>query len=89
MILDNNFCGINKFDDANAWNFDKWDDWAKTKSPNKDVKIYIGAPAAPSAAGPGSYVDVARLGEIATKTRSKYSSFGGIMLWDVSQAYGW
>lgn len=63
------------------------DTWAKTTSPNKNVKIYIGAPAAPSAAGSG-YVDVNTLGNIAKQTRSQYSSFGGVMLWDASQAYG-
>lgn len=88
MIIDNNFCSVSAFSNANAWNFDKWDDWAKNASPNKDVKIYVGAPAAPGAANPGYYVDAPTLGNIATQTRSKYSSFGGIMLWDASQAYG-
>ncbi|KAG5653230.1 hypothetical protein H0H81_001613 [Sphagnurus paluster] len=63
------------------------DNWAKTASPNKNVKVYIGAPAASSAAGSG-YVSAATLGKIAQETRAKYSSFGGIMLWDASQAYG-
>ncbi|PPQ73971.1 hypothetical protein CVT24_012533 [Panaeolus cyanescens] len=70
-----------------AWNFAQWDTWAKTVSPNRNVKIYIGAPAAPSAAGSG-YVDAATLGNIAKQTKATYSSFGGVMLWDVSQAYG-
>jgi chitinase len=61
--------------------------WAKTKSPNKNIKVYIGAPASSSAAGSG-YVDITTLGKIAKETRAKYSSFGGIMLWDASQAYG-
>lgn len=65
-----------------------WDNWAKTQSPNKNVKVYIGAPAGPQAANPGYYVDVNTLGNIAVQTRNKYSSFGGIMLWDASQAYG-
>ncbi|KAG6856445.1 hypothetical protein H0H87_004410 [Tephrocybe sp. NHM501043] len=70
-----------------AWNFDVWDNWAKTEAINKKVKIYIGAPASPSAAGSG-YVDATTLGRIAQETRFKYSSFGGVMLWDASQAYG-
>lgn len=37
-------------------------------------------------AGSG-YVDVGALATIAKATRSQYSSFGGIMLWDASQAY--
>ncbi|KAF9460547.1 glycoside hydrolase superfamily [Collybia nuda] len=83
----NNFCGVQNFNNPNAWNFNQWDNWAKTVSPNRNVKVYIGAPAAPSAAGSG-YVDAATLGNIAKQTRAQFSSFGGIMLWDVSQAYG-
>ncbi|PFH47071.1 glycoside hydrolase family 18 protein [Amanita thiersii Skay4041] len=79
----NNFCS-----NANqgSFNFATWDDWAKNKSPNKNVKIYIGAPASNSAAGSG-YVDAATLGSLAQKVKSQYSSFGGVMLWDASQAY--
>lgn len=83
----NNWCGLANYNNPNAWNFNAWDNWAKTTSPNKNVKVYIGAPAAPSAAGSG-YVSAATLGTIAKETRAKYSSFGGIMLWDASQAYG-
>ncbi|KAJ8503581.1 hypothetical protein ONZ45_g10748 [Pleurotus djamor] len=82
----NNFCGLQNFNNVNAWNFAQWDTWAKTQSPNRNVKVYIGAPASSSAAGSG-YVDVTTLGNIARQTRSQYSSFGGVMLWDASQAY--
>ncbi|KAG6859710.1 hypothetical protein C0991_000319, partial [Blastosporella zonata] len=70
-----------------AWNFGTWDNWAKTQAINKNVKVYIGAPASSTAAGSG-YVSAATLGQIAKETRAKYSSFGGVMLWDASQAYG-
>ncbi|KAG6856413.1 Chitinase 2 [Tephrocybe sp. NHM501043] len=63
------------------------DNWAKTTSPNKNVKIYVGAPSSASAAGSG-YVAADALSKIASETRTKYSSFGGIMLWDASQAQG-
>ncbi|KAJ6494646.1 glycoside hydrolase family 18 protein [Mycena vitilis] len=79
----NNFCSVASYP-AN-WNFADWDNWAKTVSPNKNVKIFIGAPASPSA-GAG-YVSAAQLGVIASATRAQFSSFGGIMLWDASQAY--
>ncbi|KAG6845016.1 hypothetical protein H0H87_001537 [Tephrocybe sp. NHM501043] len=82
----NNYCGVQNYDNSNAWNFNVWDNWAKTKAVNKNVKIYIGAPASSTAAGSG-YVSAATLGKIAKETRSKYSSFGGVMLWDASQAY--
>ncbi|KAJ6450714.1 glycoside hydrolase [Mycena vitilis] len=82
----NNFCGLTNFDDSNGWNFASWDEWAKKTSPNKDVKIFIGAPASTTAAGSG-YVPATTLGKIALETRAQYSSFGGVMLWDASQAY--
>ncbi|PFH47072.1 glycoside hydrolase family 18 protein, partial [Amanita thiersii Skay4041] len=70
-----------------SFNFATWDHWAKTQSPNKNVKIYIGAPASITASTSG-FVDAANLGMLAQKVRSQYSSFGGVMLWDASQAYG-
>ncbi|KAG5725917.1 Chitinase 1, partial [Termitomyces sp. T112] len=82
----NNFCGLQNYNNANAWDFGLWDNWAKTVAVNKNVKVYIGAPASSTAAGSG-YVDAATLGSIAKATRATYSSFGGIMLWDASQAY--
>jgi chitinase len=63
------------------------DTWAKTVSPNKNVKVYIGAPASSTGATSG-YVDANTLGNIAKQTKAQYSSFGGIMLWDASQAFG-
>ncbi|KAH8980872.1 glycoside hydrolase [Lactarius akahatsu] len=82
----NNFCGLQAFTNPNAWNFAQWDNWAKTVSPNRNVKIYIGAPAAPQAAGSG-YVSASTLASDALQTRSQFSSFGGVMLWDASQAH--
>ncbi|KAJ3489443.1 hypothetical protein NLI96_g2139 [Meripilus lineatus] len=82
----NNYCGLTNFNNPNAWNFGQWDTWAKTVSPNKNVKIYIGAPASTTAAGSG-YVDANTFSNIIKTTRSQYSSFGGVMMWDASQAY--
>ncbi len=83
----NNACGLPEYSDPKAWDFGSWDTWAKTVAPNKDVKVYIGALASSTAGGSG-YVDATTLINIALETRSKYSSFGGVMLWDASQAYG-
>ena len=63
------------------------DYWARNVSPNKDVKVYIGAPGATGAAG-GGYVPIDTLSSVAVKMRQSYPSFGGVMLWDASQAYG-
>ncbi|KAH9954306.1 glycoside hydrolase superfamily [Russula dissimulans] len=81
-----NYCGLQAFNELNEWDFVEWDHWAKTTSPNKMVKIYLGAPAGPLAARSG-YVDVDTLARDALKLRELYSSFGGVMLWDASQAY--
>ncbi|KAF8415330.1 glycoside hydrolase superfamily [Boletus edulis BED1] len=82
----NNYCGLNNYGNTNDWNFATWDNWAKTVSPNPNVKVFIGAPAASSAAGSG-YVDASTITTIIQQTRSQYSSFGGVMMWDMSQAY--
>ena len=63
------------------------DNWARTTSLNSDVKVYIGAPASSTAAGQG-YLNASALGNIASQMRNSFPSFGGVMLWDASQAYG-
>lgn len=82
----NNPCGLTNFGQASNWNFGIWDDWARNTSLNPDVKVYIGAPASSSAAGSG-YVDIGNLSSIAVQMRNSFPSFGGVMLWDASQAY--
>ncbi|THH09867.1 hypothetical protein EW145_g1710 [Phellinidium pouzarii] len=82
----NNVCGLNNFDLAQDWDFGLWDNWARTMSPNPNAKVYIGAPASSSAAGSG-YLSPDALGAIAAQMRNSFPSFGGVMLWDVSQAY--
>ncbi|KAI8394083.1 glycoside hydrolase superfamily [Radiomyces spectabilis] len=81
----NNPCGLQTYDTTN-WNFGVWDYWARHIAPNKDVKIYVGAPASASAAG-GGYVPLQKLSEIATAMQKNFPSFGGVMFWDASQAY--
>lgn len=84
----NNWCGVSNFQvgstTQNAFNFDVWDNWAKTTSPNKNVKLLIGVPAAPGAGG--GYTSGAQL-KAAINWSQKYSSFGGAMMWDMSQLY--
>jgi chitinase len=63
------------------------DAWARTTSKNPNVKVYIGAPASSTAAGSG-YVPIGTLSSIATQMRKSFPSFGGVMMWDASQAYG-
>ncbi|KAJ4489590.1 glycoside hydrolase family 18 protein [Lentinula edodes] len=81
----NNPCGL-PFFETTTWNFGVWDNWARTTSPNPDVKVFLGAPAASLAAGTG-YQDLATLSSYAVQMRQSFPSFGGVMLWDESQAY--
>ncbi|KAI0094559.1 glycoside hydrolase family 18 protein [Irpex rosettiformis] len=82
----NNVCGLQNVNLAQDWDFGIWDNWARTISPNTNVKIYLGAPASSTAAGTG-YQEIGTLSSIAVKMRKAFPSFGGVMLWDASQAY--
>ena len=79
--IDNNNCEV-----SGDFNFNTWDNWAKTQSPNSNVKIYMGVPASSTAANDG-YVSIGQLTPIIPQTKSQFSSFGGVMMWDASEAY--
>jgi len=84
----NNFCGVNNFnkdEKSSKFNFEEWDNWAKTVSKNKNVKVLVGVPADTTAASTG-YVPVDKVAEVVEYSK-KFESFGGVMMWDVSQAY--
>ncbi|KAF5377576.1 hypothetical protein D9615_005149 [Tricholomella constricta] len=78
----NNYCGTA----MSEFNFDTWDKWARTQSPNRNIKVYLGAPGSSKAAGNG-YVDIQTLSRIAKDAQDRYPSFGGVMLWDADVAY--
>ena len=83
----NNWCGVSNFQPGastqNAYNFDVWDKWAKG-SKNPGVKLLIGVPAAQGAGG--GYTNGAKL-KAAINYSQQFSSFGGVMMWDMSQLY--
>ncbi|KIM48367.1 glycoside hydrolase family 18 protein [Hebeloma cylindrosporum] len=79
----NNFCEVSV---PSEFNMATWDRWAKTRSPNKNIKVYLGAPASQGAAGNG-YVSSQNLINVVRTSQKKYSSFGGVMLWDADSAY--
>jgi chitinase len=85
----NNYCGLGSFtvgsSTQNNFNFATWDNWAKTVSLNPNVKIILGIPGSPTAAGSG-YESGSTLADIISYSKS-FSSFGGVMIWDMSQVY--
>lgn len=84
----NNYCGVQSFtpgsNNQNNFNFATWDNWAKTVSLNPNVKVMLGVPAN-TGAGAG-YTSGSTLASIIAYSRS-FSSFGGVMMWDMSQLY--
>ncbi|KAG0343703.1 Chitinase 1 [Podila humilis] len=79
----NNYCGTNAFGTSN-FNFDVWNTWASTVSQNKNVRILLGVPGGPGAAGSG-IVDAPTLNKILGAVKS-FSHFGGVMFWDAGVA---
>lgn len=82
-----------------TFNFNIWDAWAKRASARwaanttvtkrqtrsmANVKVYLGIPAALSAASSG-YASIEQLKPIVDYSR-QFESFGGVMMWDASQA---
>lgn len=85
----NNPCGVHSFRGGAAnhtqFDFSVWDAWARTKSANSDVKVFVGVPASPQAASLG-YMSAAALTPVVDYCKG-FRSFGGVMMWDASQAY--
>ncbi|KAF1957932.1 endochitinase [Byssothecium circinans] len=84
----NNYCGVNSYVSGsttqNNFNFQQWDEWARA-SKNAAVKILLGVPANARAAGSG-YLPASALANV-IRYSAQFSSFGGVMMWDASQAW--
>ncbi|KAK9368661.1 glycoside hydrolase superfamily [Lipomyces kononenkoae] len=79
----NNYCGVNN---PSQFNYDSdWQSWVSSSAINKDVKLYVGVPGSPTAAGSG-YSTPSSLSTIISGISDK-SSLGGVMIWDASQAF--
>lgn len=76
----NNYCKI-----GNNFNWNDWANWANSDAYNKNIKLYLGLPGSPAAAGSG-YVD-ADTAKSTIQSISGNSHFGGVAIWDASQAY--
>lgn len=83
----NNGCGASSYvpGATDQWNFNfgQWDAWAKA-SKNPAAKVLLGVPAN-TGAGRG-YLSPSALQPV-IQYSAQYSSFGGVMMWDASQAW--
>lgn len=84
----NNYCGVSSFvagaSSQPSYNFDTWDDWAKTGSANRNVKVLVGIPAN---TGAGAGYTSGKVLQAALEYSEGFTSFGGVMMWDMSQLY--
>ncbi|KAK1755479.1 carbohydrate-binding module family 1 protein [Echria macrotheca] len=78
----NNYCGAAAAGGGNNFNFGTWDAWASARG--NGVKVLLGVPGSPSAAGSG-YVSAPQLVAGVIAQARRYPSFGGVMVWDMSQ----
>lgn len=77
----NNYCSV-----EGTFNWDTWLNYAETVSPNKDIKLFLGLPGSATAAGSG-YISSLSVLESTVADISTSDYFGGIAVWDASQAF--
>ncbi|KAH7302828.1 glycoside hydrolase family 18 protein [Stachybotrys elegans] len=84
----NNYCGVSSYVEGEVlqknFNFETWDTWARTESKNRNVKVLLGIPGN-EGAGAGYVAGTALLRALSFS--EQYKSFGGVMIWDMSQVY--
>lgn len=84
----NNYCGVSNFvvgaSSQPSYNFNTWDNWARTGSANPNVKILVGIPAN---TGAGAGYTSGNVLQAALAYSQGFGSFGGVMMWDMSQLY--
>ncbi|KAI2611557.1 glycoside hydrolase family 18 protein [Hypoxylon fragiforme] len=71
-----------------GFNMAQWDEWARS-SKNPNMKVFLGIPGGPTAVTStekASYKAPNMLAPIVAYSKS-FSSFGGVMIWDMSQVY--
>lgn len=91
QFYNNPRCGQENFLDPatkEKFNIGVWDKWVIETSSNKDVKVFLGIPGGVSAVKTGGgYVEGNKLGPVIEYCKG-FGSFGGVMIWDASQAFG-
>lgn len=87
QFYNNPQCSLNAFSSGQTqgFNFERWDQWARSTSKNKNVKVLVGAPASQDS-GSG-YVDGDRLKAVVQYSK-QFKSLGGVMVWDASHLAG-
>ncbi|KAI2616388.1 glycoside hydrolase family 18 protein [Hypomontagnella submonticulosa] len=71
-----------------GFNMNQWDQWARS-SKNPKVKVFLGIPGGPTAVTPSekaSYKKADALSPIIAYSK-QFHSFGGVMIWDMSQVW--
>lgn len=76
----NNKCNL-----GTGFNWDTWEDYAKSVSPNPNIKLYLGQAGSPTAASTG-YTKATHLQSYLQEAMDS-DNFGGVSLWDASQAF--
>lgn len=89
QYYNNDGCGVQTYTAGSAsqakFNFQTWSNFAKSsKSANKNAKVFLGVGGGKTA-GSG-YQTAAQLKSVINYCKS-FSNFGGVMVWDASQAY--
>ncbi|KAG4418044.1 hypothetical protein IFR04_008781 [Cadophora malorum] len=88
QFYNNPHCSAKAFvsgvDKQPGFNFETWQNWAK-QSKNPNVKVMVGVPSAPGASGSG-FISGEKLAEVIAYCK-KFTNFGGVMFWDMSQAW--
>ncbi|KAF2863483.1 glycoside hydrolase family 18 protein [Piedraia hortae CBS 480.64] len=83
----NNYCGANSYiqgaEEQGYFNFGIWDEWARNGSVNKNVRVLVGVPGGPTAAGSG-FLPLKGVEDVIGYCK-RFASFGGVMVWDASQ----
>jgi chitinase len=84
----NNYCGVSSFvvgaSEQPSYNLNTWDSWASIRSANPNVKILVGIPAN---TGAGAGYTSGNVLQAAISYSQGFGSFGGVMMWDMSQLY--
>lgn len=77
----NNYCSVDK-----QFNWNEWENYATTLSPNPNIKLFLGLPGSPTAASSGFISSLNLLKETIDSIKGS-ANFGGVSIWDASQAF--